>query len=83
MRFCFTNDWLRRKIASDPDFGPEAGDPFGERVRPFEVSYFDEAKGERVLHAKVATIDEARGHAIALENAGRPFVWITDILARR
>lgn len=35
MRLLFTNDWLRRKLAADPDDDPQAGSLFGE----FPMSY--------------------------------------------
>jgi hypothetical protein len=44
MKLLFSNDWLREKIASDPDADPEAGDLCGEADMSYSFSITADTK---------------------------------------
>lgn len=63
MRLLFTNDWLRKKIASDPDLDIEAGDPYGERTMTTKVSVSVNGNYKiPVKQGEVVTWVSGRGH---------------------
>lgn len=71
MKLHFDNDWLRQKIATDPDFEPSAGAP------RYEVSAYSEATNRREVIDYRDTAEEA----VALANTIDPgrWPWVTDM----
>lgn len=70
------NDWLRRKIATDPDDDLTAGNfDMGE---PYEVTIYSDEAGCRVLYGRGIDAEEARHKAGKAEAEGRQFVQIRD-----
>ena len=75
MKLLFSNDWLRKKIASDPDLETEAGNlDTGEQ---YEVSFYDETTGGRRVHGRTNDLDQARIWADALDRQ-KLFPQLTD-----
>ena len=64
MCLLFTNDWLRKKIASDADDDPSAGDPYGEISMTTKVSVSVNGNYKiPVKQGEVVTWVSGRGHA--------------------